>query len=198
VLEIVNKKNDIEKYDSLSFSPPDAIFIMMNPGSSKPMDENNKIISYKTASHLDVSLIPTKPDITQYQLMRVMKYCKWNHIRVLNLSDMRDPNSGKFVERYMEIENKTGFVEHSLFSDIRENELQNKLKRNKNAPVICAWGISSDLDPLIERCLNKISHLTDIIGLLKKGTINKYFHPLPTLQKDKEKWVNNMIIQIKT
>jgi len=80
VLEIVNKKNDIKKCDSLSFLPPDAIFIMMNPGSSKPMDENKKIISYTSANQLVVSLIPTKPDTTQYQLMRVMKYYKWNHI----------------------------------------------------------------------------------------------------------------------
>ena len=109
----------------------------------------------------------------------------------------RDPKSGKFVERYKKIENNTGFVEHSIFSDVRKNELQNKLKSKKSVPVVCAWGVSSDLDPLIERCINKISHITKTIGLLKKGTKNKYFHPLPTLQTDKVKWVSDMIEKIK-
>jgi len=197
VLEILNKENSIENHNSLSSMLPDAVFIMMNPGSSKPLEEINNIISYKNLGELQVSLVPTKPDTTQYQLMRVMIYCKFNHVRVLNLSDMRDPKSGKFVERYKKIENNTGFVEHSIFSDVRKNELQNKLKSKKSVPVVCAWGVSSDLDPLIERCINKISHITKTIGLLKKGTKNKYFHPLPTLQTDKVKWVSDMIEKIK-
>lgn len=198
VLEIVNKEDGIENHDSLSLRSPDAVFIMMNPGSSKPLNEKNNIISYKDVGQLNVSLVPTKPDTTQYQLMRVMSYCNWKHVRVLNLSDMRDPKSGKFVERYKKIENDTGFTEHSIFSDIRENELQRKLKRNDAAPVVCAWGVSSNLDPLIERCINKIAHITEVAGILKQGTNNKYFHPLPTLQRDKEKWVNDMVDQIKT
>ena len=198
VLEIVNRESGFENYNSISSMLPDAVFIMMNPGSSRPLNENNNITSCNNVGHLKVSLVPTKPDTTQYQLMRVMSYCEWNHVRVLNISDMRDPKSGKFIERYREIENDTGFSEHSIFSDARENELHGKLKRKKTAPVVCAWGVSSDLDPLIERCVNKISHITDMAGLLKNGTKNKYFHPLPTLQIDKEKWVNDMIEKIKT
>ncbi len=198
VLEIVNKESGIENCDSLSLMSPDAVFIMMNPGSSRPLNEKNNIISYKNVGQIKLSLVPTKPDTTQYQLMRVMSYCKWKHVRVLNLSDMRDPKSGKFVKRYRKIENDTGFLGHSIFSDVRVNELQNKLKRSEATPVICAWGVSSDLDPLIERCINKISHITEVTGLLKNGTKNKYFHPLPTLQKDKEKWVNDMIEKIRT
>lgn len=198
VLEIVNKENGIENYESLSLMLPDAVFIMMNPGSSRPLNEKNKMISYNNAGQFEVSLIPTKPDTTQYQVMRVMKFCKWNHVRVLNLSDMRDPNSGKFIQRYRKVENEIGFLEHSIFSDVRKNELKSNLKRKKAAPVVCAWGISTELDPLIKRCVNKILHVKEISGLLKKGTINKYFHPLPTLQTDKEKWVCNMVEQIKT
>jgi hypothetical protein len=193
VLEIVNKEISIKNHSSLSSMFPDAVFLMMNPGSSKPLEEIKNIISYENLGELKVSLVPTKPDITQYQLMRVMIYCKFNHVRVLNLSDMRDPKSGKFVERYKKIENNTGFLEHSIFSDVRTNELQNKLKSNKSIPVVCAWGVSSDLDPLIERCINKISNRTGTLGLLKKGTKNKYFHPLPTLQKAKVKWVSDMV-----
>ncbi len=198
VLEIVNKENGIENINSLSSIRPDAVFIMMNPGSSRPLNEKSKIITYENMEHIEVSLVPTKPDTTQYQLMRVMHYCRINHVRVLNLSDMRDPKSGKFIERYREIENKTGFIEHSIFSNIRKKELQNKLKRKDSAPIVCAWGVSPDLDPLIERCINKLPHTTERKGVFKKGTKNKYFHPLPTLQKDKDEWVNDMIPQLLT
>jgi hypothetical protein len=126
-----------------------------------------------------------------------MHYCKWGHVRVLNISDMRDPKSGKLIKKYKQIENDTGFQEHSIFTNAREKELQIKLKRKKSSPLVFAWGVSSDLDPLIDRCMNKISNVTKISGLLKDGTKNKYFHPLPTLQTDKEKWVNNMISKIK-
>jgi len=197
VLEIINKENGVKNYESLSSMLPDAVFIMMNPGSSRPLNEKSKIISYNDVGQLEVSLVPTKPDTTQYQVMRVMKFCKWNHVRVLNLSDLRDPKSGKFIQRYRKVENKTGFLEHSIFAEVRKNELESKLKRKIAAPVVCAWGVSADLDPLIKKCVNKISHITKTSGLLKKGTINKYFHPLPTLQIDKEKWVSNMVEQIK-
>ncbi|MCF6253175.1 MAG: DUF1643 domain-containing protein [Thiomicrorhabdus sp.] len=198
VLEIVNKENGIKNHELLSSMLPDAIFIMMNPGSSRPLNEKNKIISYNDIRQLEVSLIPTKPDTTQYQVMRVMKFCKWNHVRVLNISDMRDPKSGKFIQRYMQVENETGFLDHSIFSNLRKKELESKLKRKMAAPVVCAWGVSTGLDPLIKRCVNKTSCITEISGLLKNGTTNKYFHPLPTLQTDKEKWVSNMVSKLKT
>lgn len=198
VLEIVHKNIAITELGSLSSVLPDAIFIMMNPGSSKPLTEVSNSISINDIGQLEVSLVPTKPDTTQYQLMRVMKYCNWTHVRVLNLSDMRDPKSGNFFERYKNIENEMGLKEHSIFSDTRENELKKKLKRKSNAPIVYAWGVSSELDPLIERCINKIPQIIKVKGVLKDGTKNKYFHPLPTLQRDKEKWVYDMVKQIKT
>ena len=32
-------------------------------------------------------------------------------------------------------------------------------------------------------------------GLMKEGTENKYFHPLPSLQKQKLVWVDRMVEQ---
>jgi hypothetical protein len=201
VLEIVPKQNNLSEIDSLLDQSPNAIFIMMNPGSSAPIEQVNNVISEGQINQLVVSLVPTKPDTTQYQVMRVMHYCGWNHIRVLNISDMRDPKSGKFIERYRNIEKITGFQAHSIFSDERTDELQFKLKKKARAPIVCAWGVSSDLEPLIQRCLIKISKISDksyLTGLLKPDTDNKYFHPLPTLQTDKVKWVNNMVREIKS
>ena len=169
---------------------------MMNPGSSKPLEEVDNIIPEGRISQLKISLVPTKPDTTQYQVMRVMHYRGWEHVRVLNISDMRDPKSGKFVERYSDIENRTGFTSHSLFADKRTDEMARKLIKRPETPILCAWGVSTDLDPLIERCLGKVSGMSSLTGLLKPNTENKYFHPLPTLQTHKVKWVDDMVRHI--
>jgi hypothetical protein len=196
VLEIVTKQEKPSDIDRLLEASPDAIFIMMNPGSSRPLVEVQNIISGGSINQLVASLVPTKPDTTQYQVMRVMHYCGWKHVRVLNISDIRDPKSGSFVNRYIDIENKTGFSAHSLFSDNRSVEFRRRLHRKPDAPIVCAWGVSPDLDTLIERCLNVIAGTAGLTGLQKPNTENKYFHPLPTLQKDKEQWVKNLVAHI--
>lgn len=190
ILEIGNKDILPANIDSLSDQPADAIFIMMNPGSSKPLVEVNNTLSWKDINKLETSIVPTKPDTTQYQVMRVMHYCNWNHVRVLNISDLRDPKSENFKKHFCEIENQTGFTPHSIFDEERSFELQSKLKRKAAAPIVCAWGVSDDLTPLIDRCLDKIGN-RPLTGLLKEN--NKYYHPLPTLQKGKIEWVNKMI-----
>jgi len=60
-------------------------------------------------------------------------------------------------------------------------------------PIVCAWGVSPALDPLIERCLAKLTGIPGRMGLLKPETEDRYFHPLPTLQKAKIQWVDNMV-----
>ena len=195
-LEIVTRQRTPSDIGLLLDYTPDAIFIMMNPGSSRPLVEVNNVISENSINQLEVTLVPTKPDTTKYQVMRVMHYCGWNHVRVLNISDMRDPKSGSFVERYSDIENRTGFSAHSLFVDNRSIELRQKLNKKLEAPIVCAWGVSTDLDPLIQRCLGKVAGVARLTGLKKPSTENKYFHPLPTLQKDKEQWVTNLVTNI--
>lgn len=196
VLEIVAKQSKPSSVDMLLDRAPDAIFVMMNPGSSKPLVEVNSFVSERKIDQLAISLVPTKPDTTQYQVMRVMHYCGWDHVRVLNISDLRDPSSGRFVERFCNIENETGFTAHSLFCDRRSAELARKLNIRPNTPIICAWGVSPNLDPLIDRCLNKLAGAPGLTGLLKPNTLNKYFHPLPTLQTDKLKWVSSIVTHI--
>ena len=198
VLEIIHQNKTPDNVNLISDAIPDAICIMMNPGSSVPLEETSHFVSEKEIGDLKISLVPTKPDTTQYQVMRIMHYCGWEHVRVLNISDLRDPKSGKFVARYQKIEDQTGYIAHSLFADERTNELQKKMNQQPTAPVILAWGVSPDLEPLIERCLNKVSHLSATVGLLKPETSNKYFHPLPTLQSQKLTWVDNMVRQIKS
>ncbi|MBI2806649.1 MAG: DUF1643 domain-containing protein [Planctomycetes bacterium] len=193
VLEIVEADHAPKKTTALSNRKPDAIFIMMNPGSSRPLTEVNNRIQAKAIHELPISLVPTKPDTTQYQVMRIMHYCDWRHVRVLNLSDLRCPKSGVFFKQFKGLEEEHLFDAHSVFSDRRSAELA--LKLPSGIPVIRAWGVSPHLDPLIERCLSKLINAKLVRGLLKEGTTNKFLHPLPSLQSEKVKWANRMVEQ---
>ena len=196
VLEIVEKPHAPERTSVISSRKPDAVFIMMNPGSSRPLAEVSNHIHAEAIHELPISLVPTKPDTTQYQVMRVMHFCEWRHVRVLNLSDLRCSSSGKFFKQFKQLEEEVPFDSHSVFSCRRKHELALKLTKHKAIPVIRAWGVSREARPA-DRALhiqNLTKHKT-IRGLLKEGTTNKYLHPLPSLQKQKRLWVNRMVEQ---
>lgn len=195
VLEIVDQNHAPESIQGICKQKPDAIFIMMNPGSSRPLVEVNNHIHSDAIHELPISLVPTKPDTTQYQVMRVMHYCKWRHVRVLNLSDLRCSKSVEFFKQFKQLEEVASFDSHSVFSNRRKNELVSKLINHDAIPVIHAWGVSAELDPMIERCLSRITKHKVIRGLIKEGTTNKYLHPLPSLQTQKLLWVNRMVEQ---
>jgi hypothetical protein len=184
-----------EKTAVLSNRKPDAVFIMMNPGSSRPLIDVDNRIHAKAIHELPISLVPTKPDTTQYQVMRVMHYCEWRHVRVLNLSDLRCPKSGVFYKQFKGLEEDLSFDAHSVFSDRRKVELALKLTDHNAFPVIRAWGVSPHLDPLIERCLSKITRAKAVRGLMKEATTNKFLHPLPSLQTQQVIWVDRMVKQ---
>jgi hypothetical protein len=197
VFEIVEADQAPAKPSALSDREPDAVFIMMNPGSSRPLVEVENRIRAGAIHKLQVSLVPTKPDTTQYQVMRIMRHCRWRHVRVLNLSDLRCPRSGEFFKQFSRLEEDFSFDAHSVFSDRRTDELASKLTRFADTPVVLAWGLSSALDPLIDRCLSSLPTKMKTIGLVKEGTPNKYLHPLPSLQRQKVKWLNQMLNQCK-
>jgi len=193
VLEISNKSRTPKDSAALSERKPDAVFIMMNPGSSKPLAPVSNHILADEIGELSISLVRTKPDTTQYQVMRIMHDRQWHHVRVLNLSDLRCSKSGDFIKLYGRLEDESGFDSHSIFSEERKSELATKLPRSRTMPLVFAWGLSEKLDPLIERCLSKIARNRTIMGVLEEGTSNKYRHPLPSLQKQKVEWLDSMI-----
>ena len=195
VLEIVEMANAPEKTSVLFSRKPDAVFIMMNPGSSRPLVEVNNRIHADAIHELPISLVPTKPDTTQYQVMRLMHHCEWRHVRVLNLSDLRCPKSGVFFKQFKGLEGDLSFDAHSIFSDRRSDELALKFTKHNAIPVIRAWGVSAELDPLIDRCTSKLTKAKAVRGLMKEGTTNKFLHPLPSLQTQKVEWVNRMAEQ---
>ncbi len=195
VLEIVEQAQTPDKMSVLAKRKPDAVFIMMNPGSSRPLVDVKNRIAADELHELPISLVPTKPDTTQYQVMRLMHHCEWRHVRVLNLSDLRCSKSGEFFKQFKGLEDEASFDSHSVFSIRRKNELALKMTTDKTIAVICAWGVSAELDPLIARCTSRITQNKTIKGLLKAGTTNKFLHPLPSLQTQKMAWVNRMVEQ---
>jgi hypothetical protein len=193
VLEIAHHDHAPSNYSELSGLRPDAVFIMMNPGSSRPLVEVNNRIRARAIRRLPISLVPTKPDTTQYQVMRLMHFRDWRHVRVLNLSDLRSPKSAEFIKMFQRLEDESNFESHSVFSDARTDELSLKLPKNGKAPLVLAWGLSDKLTPLIERCVSKLPRKSKTIGLMEPGATNKYRHPLPSLQKDQRQWVDQIV-----
>jgi hypothetical protein len=195
VLEIASKSHAPKEHSELSVLRPDAVFIMMNPGSSRPLVEVNNRIPARAIRKLSISLVSAKPDTTQYQVMRLMYFREWRHVRVLNLSDLRSPKSAEFIKLFQRLEDESNFDSHSLFSDARTDELSLKLPKSRKIPLVLAWGLSDKLNPLIDRCMSRLPRKSNLMGLLETGTTNKYRHPLPSLQRDKRAWLDKIVRQ---
>lgn len=177
---------------------PDAIVVMTNPGGSKPLSSVPDLADHRQLTWGRKKLVLTKPDVTQYQIMRVMYFCRWNYVRVLNLSDLREASSVSFMKQYRFLEHEHEYMEHSIFSTARKAELSRHLQRSAGAPIISAWGTSPQLAPLIRRCARRIRKHGDIIGLPHHEGDDRYLHPLPHLQIDKRAWVDLMVERVRS
>ena len=100
VLEIINKTGVSHQTVDLLKRTPDLVVIMMNPGASKPEVDQKIEIQMDSIPYMEITLTPTIPDRTQFQIMRVMEAKNWTHSRILNLSDLRDPDSGSFYQYF--------------------------------------------------------------------------------------------------
>ncbi|MHC4993614.1 MAG: hypothetical protein ACYTGQ_01030 [Planctomycetota bacterium] len=123
---------------------PDAVVVMMNPGSSRPLDRGYAIPTHTRgqvfAEDWDKRFTPTRPDNAQYQIMRVMLRQGWEYVRVLNLSDLRNPNSGDFAKDFAAAGGLDASHPHCVTHARRANELAAALKTARRGPVIAAWG----------------------------------------------------------
>jgi len=164
-------------------SKPDLMVVMMNPGSSKP------IINYKDIFDKEV---PTIPDNTQSQIMRVMNNCDLNYARILNLSDLRESKSTELIKKIEHL--KTEKIPHSIFDNSRKHDLDNLFV--KNLPVICAWGVNPKLSELGAMAFNKIKN-EKIIGIKKASVENAFYHPLPQNYNKQKEWVDIVSVNVK-
>lgn len=195
VLEIVDTTIPQEKPADISEREPDVVVIMMNPGSSHPKDiyHIDEEIEYpRREKALRKELVLTQPDNTQYQVMRVAVHKGWNHIRVLNLSDLRDPKSGSFLQKIDALAGIMGGHVHSMFCDERTDERIHSLRRGVSTPILLGWGQDPGLIPLAETCLKQLDGEaictvpSDVHPMLNA-------HPSPMLQSKKLEWLESMV-----
>lgn len=164
----------------------DAVFIMMNPGSSAPL------VGEDTAKIEHAVHVPARPDTTQYQLMRLMGFYDWRFVRVLNLSDLRTPKSGELQGVIDAYERDEGHDGHSIFSPRRASDLQHALRRRTASLVVVAWGVGARLRPLAARALEALSS-SGVAGLAKVPGGWAYRHPLPQTHAGQIAWRTEMV-----
>jgi hypothetical protein len=198
VLEIVDATISQENPSDISEMNPDVVAIMMNPGSSHPKDiyHMDAEIAYpQTERRTRKELVLTQPDNTQYQLMRVAAEKGWRHIRVLNLSDLRDPKSGSFLQKVEALGEIMGGHMHSMFCRERSTECGQALLRRGSTPILLGWGQDAGLIPLAEQCLKCLEgEPVRTVSSEVHPFLNA--HPSPMLQSKKLLWLENMMAEL--
>lgn len=195
ILEITEANLPDYKCKLLWKKRADAVFIMMNPGSSYPIEPIKKDLRTKECDFNNTKFLSlTRPDNTQYQVMRIALECGWSHIRVLNLSDIRESKSFSFIKTLESFCQNPQQNIHSIFSDERSDECKAALNRYEDN-IIVGWGQNKGLIPLASQCFKKLKKQSLVMtGALKNGLLN--MHPSPMLQKKKEEWLYNILDQL--
>ena len=195
VLEIVDPSILQENPSDISLMEPDVVVIMMNPGSSHPKDIyhiDGEIEYPQNSESMRKELVLTQPDNTQYQVMRIAVSKGWKHIRVLNLSDLRDPKSGSFLQKADALAGIMGGHTHSMFCKERAAECTHSLKRKPGTPIMLGWGQDPGLVPLAGQCMKRIaSEATRTVRSDVHPLLNS--HPSPMLQSKKLEWLDKML-----
>ena len=167
---------------------PDAVVVMMNPGASRPLREGDWVGDLP--SPYPKRLVAARPDTTQYQIMRTMVHMGWEHVRVVNLSDLHESKSSAFVRDYPELKGAA----HSIFMAERRAELACELQRRSEAPLILAWGVHTRLAPLVDMALEPLQAAGRCCGVQRHD--GAYLHPLPRTQARQLEWVTTVRAQL--
>ena len=139
-LEIVRNGCVEERGQALLDRQPDHLVFMMNPGSSYAWGNRqhvgNRVAASRVGADAGDNLVQAYPDKVQYQIMRVMEGCGLKHVRVLNLSDKREPRSAVFLDG---LNHDEPIPAQSILSRERVEELNERL-RPLHPSVIVGWG----------------------------------------------------------
>jgi hypothetical protein len=177
---------------SKNLSDPNAIVIMMNPGSSIPLDKEYKPKTFNPEQIYSKSwkkeFVPTRPDNAQYQIMRLMLLKNWEYVRVLNLSDLRNGNSSDFINEFKRARKFDPTDPHSITNANRSYELRDSCKPNNGGVIIVGWGKVKILRDAAEYVLSKFPNM---VGLSAGGPWFRY--PSPYMKVQKLDWLNQMV-----
>ena len=113
-----------------------------------------------------------------------------DYARVLNLSDLRTPDSSELY-RFLKSD-ESASVDHSIFSNNRKKELSQLFIQN--TPVIFGWGVNPALIPLATQAVESLG-IQNPLGMLKPNTVYSYYHPLPRIYQKQLEWVQHVTNQ---
>lgn len=165
---------------------------MMNPGSSRPRDGAYQPRTVARPEDIGPTreLVPAVPDNAQYQIMRVALKKGWPHVRILNLSDLREPSSGDFETQMAALPQG-----HSIFDPLRAEELAGLL--DVAQPIITGWGLGAHLQALADMALRAISEAPHHYGIVDPENEALFAYPSPPLQKHKDRWLSEILDLLK-
>ncbi|MBI5726548.1 MAG: hypothetical protein HY965_01755 [Ignavibacteriales bacterium] len=178
----------------------DALVIMMNPGSSRPLMKDFVIPLFEPEQISQPEwlqnqiLIPTQPDNAQYQIMRLMNLRGWNFVRVLNLSDIRAGNSKALGQIHGNITGLLPDFPHSMFMPQRKHELKELLTGASQAPVILAWGTS--ILGYLEDIVLSVLPAERKLFLADESGNQVYRYPSPYIKEMKIAWLEKINMAI--
>ena len=190
VLEIIANAGETD-----ASGGPDAVVIMMHPGSSRPLDINYIPKCYSVSDVLGDGwpreLIPTRPDNAQYQLMRLMLLKRWRHVRVLNLSDLRNGNSSNFSVDFEDAQRRDPSCPHSIVHPKRLGGLQRDC--SGSSLIVAAWGTTEVLRNTAIAFLSKIPRVQGI-----QLDYPWYRYPSPYKKDQKIEWLISAVDKLET
>ena len=180
-LEIILRNRVPDGVNGLMTSKPDHVVFMMNPGSSYPCDDRNCAGPVLAPGEVltRAMLRPAYPDKVQYQIMRVMVRLCLQHVRVLNLSDVRESRSARFFS--LLCNGDAPVPSHSILSTERTQEFKERLNPT-SASIVVGWGESDKILPLATVCVNKLDSLGRcfrLVGMKNDTHRAKFTYPCP-------------------
>lgn len=173
----------------------DFVVIMMNPGASRPVDPEY-IPETVTPSELRTGkwkreLIPTVPDPTQYQIMRLMEVVGAKRVQVFNLCDLRNGNSQRLKQDHAHASECDPTASFSVTNPSRISELKATIESATLVLPILGWGENSVLREYAERAL---AEFPNHLGVER---LSPWFsHPSPMMKTHKLRWLAGILEQI--
>ena len=179
---------------------PDVVFIMLNPGSSRPCG-GHELGNITNLGEIDddvrSDLVRALPDPTIEEAVEQVMSCKsFDHARVINLFDIREQDSEALEKRIrsdlglgyrQRMPSTVDFNNYSIFSDERRCELRRRLNSGPRQMVVAAWSTSDAL----RKYFIKAYEILEKEGLEVHGwATREFYHPG---RKTKGEWATYIL-----
>ena len=140
--EIVTTRRTGHQLRNLSRAQPNLVVIMANPGGSEPTVETEWQQRQPGQNGELVDLRETEPDRTQDKVVEVMERRDYDHVRVLNLSDICETSMERLIEE-LKAREEGDFGDSVFASEDRAEELRERLNPQSGGAIVAAWSYKS-------------------------------------------------------